>query len=181
MDLLVVFLLLVIIFGVLGIVYIYLYNRMQDLKTKIEQAEGLIDETLRKRYDVLVVANNIVKSSLKDKKDYFKEYIDLKEKDISNFEMDRKLKEAFNILDKLQDDFEKLENNKELKDASKIIKKTTEEITAATSYYNRNMTELNALVRKFPSNIIGKIHGFKVSAYFDGKDMNDNIYNDFKL
>ena len=52
---------------------------------------------------------------------------------------------------------------------------------AFTNYYNKNTNMLNEMVRKFPSNIIGKIHHFKVSAFFDGKDMNDDVYNDFKL
>ncbi len=174
-------LILVIVFGLVGIGYIFIYNKMQYLKTKIEQAEGLIDEALRERYDILVRANDIIKSSLSDKKDYFKEYVELKDKQVSNFEMDRKLKEAFRVLEKLMDDYEELDKNEDLKNITKTIKETDEKIVAATSYYNRHMTELNALVRKFPSNIVGRIHGFKVSTYFDGKDMNDDIYNDFKL
>ena len=174
-------LILVIVFGLVGIGYIFIYNKMQYLKTKIEQAEGLIDEALRERYDILVRANDIIKSSLSDKKDYFKEYVELKDKQVSNFEMDRKLKEAFRVLEKLMDDYEELDKNEDLKNITKTIKETDEKIVAATSYYNSHMTELNALVRKFPSNIVGRIHGFKVSTYFDGKDMNDDIYNDFKL
>ena len=174
-------LILVIVFGLVGIGYIFIYNKMQYLKTKIEQAEGLIDEALRERYDILVRANDIIKSSLSDKKDYFKEYVELKDKQVSNFEMDRKLKEAFRVLEKLMDDYEELDKNEDLKNITKTIKETDEKIVAATSYYNRHMTELNALVRKFPSNIVGRLHGFKVSTYFDGKDMNDDIYNDFKL
>lgn len=175
------FLALIIILGICGIMYIYLYNSMQYLKTKIEQAESLIDDTLRDRYDILMRANDIIKSSLNNNKEYFKEYISLKDKDITNFELDRKLKEAFNLVYKLVDDNESLQNNDELKKVFKEIKLSNEKIAATTKYYNKNMTDLNTLVRKFPSNIISKIHGFKVSPYFDGKDLTDDIYNDFKL
>lgn len=175
------FLILAIILGICGIVYIYFYNSMQYLKTKIEQAENLIDDTLRDRYDLLVRSSDIIKTTLNNNKDYFKEYINLKNKDVTNFEMDRKLKEAFNLVYKLDGDYEELQNNEELKKIFKEIKLSTEKISAATKYYNQNMTDLNSLIRKFPSNIISKIHGFKVSPYFDGKDLTDDIYNDFKL
>ncbi len=175
------FLIFIILGASLGIIYILYFNKMQYLKTKIEHAEGIIDETLRERYDLLVRADGIVKSTLKDDKEYFKEYIQLKEKAITNFELDRKLKEAFNTLTKFKDDYPELSSNKELKEIFTTIKETNEKIAAITSYYNKNTNELNEFIRKFPSNFIAKIHHFKISPFFDGKDMTDTIYNDFKL
>lgn len=174
-------LLCIIILGILAIVYIIFFNKMQFLKTKIEQAEGIIDETLRERYDLLVRANDIVKSVLNNKKEYFKEHLSSKERAITNFELDRTLKDAFRILYKLVDDYPEIQKNKELKEILVHIKATNEKIAATTSYYNKNTNELNGYVRKFPSNLIGKIHKFKINPFFDGKDMNDDIYDDFKL
>lgn len=176
-----IFLLCIIVIGILAIIYIIFYNKMQFLKTKIEQAEGIIDESLRERYDLLVRANDIVKSVLDNNKDYFKEHLSVKEQAISNFEMDRILKDAFHILYKLVDDFSELQKNKELKEILITIKSTNERITATTNYYNKNTNELNGYVRQFPSNIVGKIHKFKINPFFDGKNMNDDIYDDFKL
>lgn len=181
MNFLYVLLIMVLISGIIAIIYIVYYNRMQFLKTKIEQAEGIIDETLRERYDILVRANNIIMNILNDKKDYFKEYINLKNKQLSNFDVDRNLKEAFNVLNKLVDDYQELQKNKELKEILTSLKATNERITATTSYFNKNTNELNGYIRKFPSNIVAKVHKFKISAFFDGKDMNDDIYNDFKI
>lgn len=174
-------LILIIVIACLAMVYISYFNKMQYLKTKIEQAEGIIDELLRKRYDMLVRADNIVKSSLKDGKDYFKEYIQLKDKKITNFDMDRKLKEAFNTLEKFKDDYPDLGSHKELKEIFTSIKESNEKITAITNYFNKNTNILNGYIRKFPSNIVAKFHGFKVNTFFDGKDMTDEVYDDFKL
>ena len=44
-------LLLIIIGGICGIVYIIVYNNLQAYTLKINEAEGLIDELLRKKYD----------------------------------------------------------------------------------------------------------------------------------
>lgn len=174
-------LLFIIILGILAIIYIIFYNKMQFLKTKIEQAEGIIDETLRERYDLLVRANDIIMNVLNNKKEYFKEHLSSKDRAVTNFEMDRILKDGFHILYKLVDDYPELQKNKELKEILNTIKSTNEKITATTSYYNKNTNDLNGFVRQFPSNIIGKIHKFKISPFFDGKDMNDDIYDDFKL
>lgn len=174
-------LVLIILVACLAIVYINYYNRMQYLKTKIEHAEGIIDEILRQRYDMLVRADGIVKSTLNDGKEYFKEYIGLKNKQITNFDMDRKLKEAFNTLNKFRDDYAELGNNKELKEIFSSIKESDEKIAAVTGYYNKNTNILNGLIRKFPSNVVAKFHKFKINAFFDGKDMTDDVYDDFKL
>jgi LemA protein len=179
MTFIIIILILIIIFGILGLVYVINYNKMQYLKTKIEQAEGIIDETLRERYDLLVRANDIVKSVLKDNKDYFKDYINVK--NLTNFEMDRNLKKAFNILYKFKDDYKELETNKELKNILNTVKETNEKITATTSYYNKNTNLLNGYVRQFPSNIVAKINKFTIKPFFDGKDMTDDVYNDFKI
>ena len=176
-----IFLIIIVIVCILGIIYIINYNKMQYLKTKIEQSEGIIDDTLRDRFDLLVKADNIVKNVLKDNKEYFKEYINVKSDTITNFEMDRKLKNGFNLLLKFKGDYKELENNKDLKEIFINIKESDEKITAATEYYNKNTNELNGYIRKFPSNVVAKISHMEIKPFFDGKDMNDNVYNDFKI
>ena len=52
---------------------------------------------------------------------------------------------------------------------------------AGILYYNKHTSSLNNYIRKFPNNIIAKIHHVKVKPYFDGKDMTDNDIEDFKL
>lgn len=181
MNFLIFLLILIVIAGTLGIIYVINYNKMQYLKTKIEQSEGIIDETLRERYDLLVRANDIIKSTLNDDKDYLKEYINLKNKNLTNFEMDRSLRKAFIVLNKFNDDYKEIQNNKEMKEIFNSIKESNEKLTATTSYYNKNTNVLNGYIRKFPSNIIAKFNNFKIRPFFDGKNMNDEIYDDFKL
>ena len=37
------------------------------------------------------------------------------------------------------------------------------------------------MVRKFPTNLVALISKYKERTYYDGKNMNDDIINDFKL
>ena len=176
-----IFLIIIIILGVLGIIYINSYNKLQFLKTKVEQAENIADESLRQKYDVIGKINIIIKKEIKGKKDYLKEFIDLKEKKISNFELDRKLVEAVNIINSLVSDNDALSKNHDLQDMLYEIKNIDEKLSAAKTYYNKNTTESNAIIRKFPSVVVAKIHKIKTKPYFDGKNMEDEIIDDFKL
>jgi hypothetical protein len=40
---------------------------------------------------------------------------------------------------------------------------------------------MNDLIRAFPSNIVSRMHRFDIKSFFDGKNMQDEIIDDFKL
>ncbi len=173
-------LIIVIILALGGIFYIQAFNKLNDLKTKLEEAENIIDENLRLKYDALIRLSNSLKKLMKDNKNYFKEYEKLKDMNISNFDMDRKLNEGLTLILKVQEDLN-LEDDEDINKELENIKRLDEKLTATKNYYNKNTSLENAIVRKFPTNIIAKIHKFKVKLFFDGKDMDDEIIDDFKM
>ena len=95
--------------------------------------------------------------------------------------MDRKLYEAINEFNKFKEDYPKLKNNEGYMKIELGLSETEAEIVASRKYYNDIITDYNKLVRTFPSNMVAKISKYKVRTYFDGKDMNDDVVNDFKL
>ena len=175
-----IFLVILIIACLIGIYYAISFNTLNDLKTKIHEAEVIIDEALRTKYDTLMRVSNHIRAHMDNNKNYFREYEKLKDANISNFDMDRKLNEGYTLILKMIDDL-KLNNDDEINTELDQIKRLDEKLTAAKNYYNKNTSEENAIVRKFPTNIIAKIHGFKVKLFFDGKDMDDEIIDDFKM
>ncbi len=179
MKILDIILILIILISALGLFYAIFYNKLSYYKTRIERAESIIDDNLRKKYDKICELNIEIKKVI-EKKDYLKEYIDLKEKRISNFELDRKLVSAINLIKELISDNKKLDN-KATKDLMKEIEKIDLDLESGKNYYNKNNTELNSIIRKFPSNIVAKIHRYKIEPYFDGKNMQDAVIDDFKL
>ncbi len=175
------FFFIIIIFGALGILYVYQYNKLQHSKTKIDHAECLIDEALRNRYDILVAAEKLIKSEVGNEKTYFKGLDKLKKENIRNFDLDRKLTEYVNLLEQIKLDFPNLTNNKGFKEVMSDNKKASEKLQAAKSYYNKYTSELNDLIRTFPSNIVSRLHKIDIKPFFDGKNMEDEIVDDFKL
>lgn len=173
-------LIIIILLCIGGIYYIESFNKLNDLKTKIMEAESIIDENLRIKYDTLIRISNSLKKNMKSDKNYFKEYEQLKNRNISNFDMDRKLNEGFTLILKMQEDLG-LKEEEDLNKEIDKIERLDEKLTAAKNYYNKNTSLQNAIVRKFPTNLIAKIHHFKIKLFFDGKDMDDEIIDDFKM
>ena len=172
-------LVIIIIIGMISLLYVITYNDLVSYKIRIEKAEGIIDEKLREKYDLIAKMNINIKKVV-NKKDYLKDYIELKDKRTSNYEMDRKLTEAMNIILEVKNDYSEL-NNKEFNDNFKKIEEINETLISCKTYYNKNTSELNKIIRKFPSNIVAKIHRYKIKPFFDGKNMQDAVIDDFKL
>lgn len=175
------FLFMIIIIGAVGILYVYQYNQLQHSKTKIDHAECLIDEALREKYDLLLKADKLIQSELNNDKTFFKGLDKIKSENISNFDLDRKLTEFIHLLEQIKLDYPDLTNNKGFKEIINENKKNDEKLQAAKSYYNKYTSELNDLIRKFPSNVVARMHGIEIKSFFDGKNMEDEIIDDFKL
>ena len=183
--------LMLIIFGIILVlciifaIYITLYNKIQNYTIRINEAESIIDNNLRDKYDninksvSLIKGNETINKEI-DKK-MFEEIVKLRNKKISNFDLDRKLIEANNNFITLK---EKYKEFKEHEDVIKITNKITEideNLIINRDYYNKNIAEYNKLIALFPTNIIAKIYKYEEKLFFDKKDMSDNDYNDFKL
>ena len=181
MELLYALLIILVLVCLLAIVYIFYYNRLQDIKLKIDESESIIDESLRNKYDTIVDIKSLINKSVKNNKINFKDIDMLKEINISNFDLDRRLNEYMNLIDKIKNDYKSINNNKDLNEMLNEIERIDEKITSAKTFYNKYITESNELVRKFPSNIVAKFHNIQIKNFFDNKDMNDEDINDFKL
>ncbi len=177
----IIFILITLILGsLILILFANIYNNFQTLLIKINESEANIDTTLRKRFDLINKAVGIIKTTVE-----IDESLDLIEKlrskKISNFELDRKLYDAIN------DFYNTIETHNELKTSEAILKiqfslnESEQEIQALRKYYNDNITYYNKKVAKIPSNLIALLFGYKSKLYYDGKNMNDDITNDFKI
>ena len=179
MWLIILIILIVLFFGFLFINTIY--NKFQDYIIKINEVEGKIDETLRNKYDSILKANNIIKEKIKTKKEIVDDLEDLKSDDKSSFEVYRILKDRFNKLDFIKKQYKEVKNSEEINKIFYDINEMDEELNAYVKYYNENIVGYNTYVKKFPYNILAKILKYKEKMFFDGKDLNDDNINDFKL
>lgn len=159
---------------------INVYNKFQTYIIRINEVENNIDSVLRKRFDLLNKSIGIIRA-IDDSKEVLEIIVKLRSRKLSNFELDRQLYEAINEFHLYKNSIDELENNESFMKIDIGINESEIEITAFRKYYNDIITEYNKTAMTFPNIIIAKICRYKQKAYFDGKNMNDEITNDFKL
>lgn len=175
---------IIIIFIVIALValitgiYIFIYNRLQKFVVRIHEAESEIDETIRKRHDLLISMEKIINDSTEVKENNFE---DFKTNLMSSFDADRRLTKIKETFRKIKEDYPEALDNENYRNLLTELMIVEEKSDAAKSYYNKYTTSLNMLIHKFPSNIIARIHGIEERLYFDNKNMSDKDILDFKL
>ena len=180
-TILLIILLIVIIAGLVSIYFIITYNNYQEYIIRINEVEGYIDNCIRDKFDSLSKSISIIKGNTDIKDDLFPEIIKLRSRKLSSFELDRKLVEPLNEFYRIKEEHEELMKSTAFLEIDIKLNEIEENLESYKEYYNENITKYNKLVRTFPSNIVGIMFKFKVKNFFDGKDMNDEDVNDFKL
>lgn len=180
-QLLTIFLTIIILLGAIVVFYVLLYNNIQAHKIKINEAESVIDELLRKKYDELLSIKKIILDNTDVDKKSFDDLDGLKKEKLSSFDFERRLTVINKLIEQIYSDYNKLGDNEDFSCAYEDIFKLNERLEATKSYYNRYTSLLNKTIKKFPSNIIAKIHHINPQTYFDGKDLYDDNLEDFKI
>lgn len=157
------------------------FNQFQVLIIRINEAEANIDAVLRKRFDLLNKSIDVIKANTKTEDDVLGQIVKLRSRKLSNFDLDRKLYDGLKEFEKYKAEYPKLKNVESFMKIDIALNESEAEIVAFRKYYNDIITDYNKLVKAFPTNIIALIFKFKSKLYFDGKDMNDEIVDDFKL
>lgn len=174
-------LILLVIAGLVAIsifTYIMDYNKLQKYIVRIEEAENEIDDALRNRYDILVQMEKVINDKLNLKQNNFEGF---ENNNMSNFEVDRKLTKVTDIFNKIRNDFIDELDMDSYNNLVTDLKIVEEKCDSAKTYYNKYTTELNLIIKKFPSNIVARTHNIDERLYFDNKNMKDQDIFDFKI
>lgn len=163
------------------ILIINTYNKFQVYIIRINEAEANIDAVLRKRFDLLNKSIDVIKTNTNTEEDVLEQIVKLRSRKLSNFDLDRKLYDGLKEFEKYKEKYPELKNSESFMKIDIAINESEAEIVAFRKYYNDIITDYNKMVKSFPSNIIAIIFKFKDKFYFDGKNMNDDIIDDFKL
>lgn len=159
-------------------IYIFFYNRIQKYMVRIKEAESEVQDSLKKRYELLVKIENEINANTDLKQ---KNFDNLNIEEMSNFDFDRKLFKIMTTFEKIRDDYPDKLDNETFRNLMIEVKIVDEKIVTAKAYYNKHTTSLNMLIKKFPSNIIARIHNIKEREYFNNKNMNYQEIMSFKF
>lgn len=174
-------LIMVAILSALFIIYISIYNMYQSYIIRINEAESNIDTILRKRFDLLSKSIGIIKASCDVEGEVLENVVKLRSRKLSNFELDRQLYDSINEFHTYKEKYKELANVESFVKIEQALNESETEIYALRKYYNDTITKYNKLVRMFPTNIVARLCKYQTKTYFDVKNMEDEILNDFKL
>jgi len=163
------------------IIYIILYNKINESIIRIDEAESRIDNNLRDKYDLLNRSITLIRNKIELPQDAFKEIIKLRARKISNFDLDRVLVKSYNEFLSIYENNSKVRESDEIFKVSRQLEIINDELLTLRNYYNGNITNYNSMIKKFPTNIIAKLKKYKERPFYDLKDMTDEDYKDFKL
>ncbi len=177
-KIIIVILVLIACVALLGAVYFFIYNRLRKFTVRIKEAESEVEETLKKRYELLVKIEKEINSITNLNQNNFE---DLNLENMDNYEIDKRLFKIMTTFEKIRDDYpDKLDNEnfRNLMVDSTIL---DEKIVAAKAYYNKYTSSLNSMIKKFPINLIAKIHHIEKGKNFNNKNMKYQENMNFKF
>lgn len=161
------------IIAVLALIYFSSYSKLKDYKEKMEKAEQIIDTFLNKKLDLIIILNASIKK-VTGKKDYLKEYIEIKNYIITNIEKDLKLDEAVKLINDLTFDFTELNTNESFNKEMNNLREIDETLTSAKNMFNQNAVLSNSIIKTFPNNIIAKLANFKIRSFYNNNKTDDS-------
>jgi len=179
--LLIIIFIIILIICVISIFYATVYNKFQDYIIRINEVESMIDNNLRSKYDLFNRAIPIIKSAIPKDREIFGEIVKLRSRKLGNFELYRVLVRTSNEFEALREEFSDIDKSNEIKKIKNQINEIDLKLDNEIDYYNENISIYNALLKKFPSNIVATFCKYNEKLFFDRKDMNDEDYEDFKL
>ncbi len=181
MELIITGLIILIIICFITMWFITTYNRYQMFIIKTNEVEASIDAVLRKRFDLLNKAIGIIKGNCEVNDEVLDIIVKLRSRKLTNFELDRLLYDAISEFHRFKEEYPILATTESFVKIEDALNESEPEIVALRKYYNDIITEYNKYIKKIPTNLVAKVCKYKYKPYFDGKDMTDNIINDFKL
>ena len=171
------------IIALLVVVYVIAaYNKAVGLRNYVREAFSTMDVYLKKRWDLVPNLVECVKAYASHEKGVFEGVTNLRSRDYSTLSQHEKLnvnEQLSSALPKLvavAENYPELKANESFANLMKELSKIEEDIANARKYYNGTVRELNNFLEIFPSNIIGKMFGFKTERMFEiGSEQRENV------
>ena len=170
-TILIILLTIIIVLALLAMSYFILYNKIEFSKIRIEQAETVILDELKNRYDLIIKCKKAIEKNTKMDLTLFSDLEKTKESNITSYDLEKKISEAVNTIYLIKNDYPKIEEKKDFREVIRKLNESDTKINAAKSFYNKHNKELISLIKSFPSNIIALIHGIKIQPFYEAVEI----------
>jgi len=173
-------LLIILVLGLVTALWVMLsYNSLISLKNQTLNGWKQIDVQLKRRHDLIPNLVESVKGVMKFEQTTLTQVIEARNKAISAQGIAEKAAQENVLSGALRQLFALVENYPNLKSNENVAKLQEELVTTenrigfARQFYNDIATQFNIAQQRFPTNIVAKTFGFKISELFEITDAAD--------
>ena len=162
----IILLIIICIVFLITLIYFIGYNKISIIKAKMDCADEIIVKTLKEKYNYMKSIYDSYKKISK-KKDYLKDFNNLKINKLSNYELDIELNNYLKTMLDLKEDNKEL-NTEEVNELFNKIELLNEVLIANKKYYNKNNILLNKTIKGYIK-IIANINNIKLQTSYETK------------
>ena len=154
------------------LVFILSYNGLVRLRNRIDNAWSQIDVQLKRRYDLIPNLVNTVKGYAAHERGVFESVTQARANAINaqgpaqQAEAENVLSGALKSLFAVSEAYPDLKANQNFLGLQEELTSTENRIGFARQHYNDVVSDFNATLMRFPTNIIGGMFGFKPAEFF---------------
>jgi LemA protein len=159
--------------AVLVIAFIVIYNGLQTLKIRVDEAWSDITVQLKRRYDLIPNLVETVKGYATHEKEVFEKVTEaranalnaqgVKETAAAENQFEGALKSLFAV----SENYPQLRATENFQQLQAELTDTEDKVMAARRFYNGGVRDLNTKLQVFPSNIVGGMIGIKPREFFE--------------
>ena len=165
------FVLVILVIAVIAAIryYINTYNYFKEQHQEIEKQRSGIEIALTNRYDTLVKLNKTVNGFTGHESDVLTNVIKIR-KGMSVDELasaESSIGNAFSGINALAENYPDLKSNMNFLQLQDTIYDLENTIQATRRIYNNEVSEYNAAIEKFPSNLVAQKCGATLEKYFE--------------
>lgn len=157
---------------VVGVWLVYMYNKFVALTNRTEEAWSDIDVQLKRRYDLIPNLVNTVKGYAAHEAGTLEKVTAARTAAMGaqtvaqHAEAENMLTGALKSLFAVSEAYPDLKANSNFVELQRELSDTENKIQAARRFYNSVVQDLQNILEMFPSNIVGKLFGFKTREFF---------------
>lgn len=155
--------------------FVGMYNRLVQLRNRVDNAWHQVDVQLRRRYDLIPNLVETVKGYASHERELFEKVTQARAAAIAAQTVKEQAEAENALTQTLKSLFAVAENYPELKASQNFmmlqeeLAGTESKIAYARQFYNDSVMAYNAATQVFPSNIVASMFGFQPKDYFEAE------------
>lgn len=158
---------------VIGVFFVTTYNRLVGMNEAVDNQWAQVESQYQRRFDLIPNLVESVKGVMKQEQDVFKAIADARTRYAGATGVDAKaqaatqVESAFARLLVVMENYPQLRSVEVVTNLMSQLEGTENRISVERKRYNDLVRDLNVTIKRFPTNLIASVFGFRERAYFE--------------